>query len=385
MRVNKILILLFITSLLQACLPPTQIEESAIINTRGVDLIEENGQIIVETSIIPYIFDPQSQDITEMLVGRGQTIKEAREDAGRRASFRLTPGQIRLELYGKEAAERGILTFLTGLIRDARVSDMMLLAVTNQNAKEVLESEQSAVKVNTAQYLEDLVTKETTFDTLPKNSLHEFARMIEQVGIDPVLPVIDVIENFPTLTGAALFSNDVYVGGISLQEAFLINQMKKRVKNTALNAKIPTENYLDNIAYIGGGEKQKSEDEFIHLHLSLIKGNSKVKLLDKEKLHFKAEINMEAELLESSILFEIKTEEISKKIERDIEAFFTKQYEDLFSKLQELNSDAFGLGKHYTSTRQGSKVTDEEWHEKFPEITIEFDVKFEMLSTGVID
>lgn len=377
--------LLFIILLLQACLPSTQIEQSAIINTRGVDLIEENGETIVETSIIPYIFDPQSQDITEMLVGRGQTIKGAREDAGRRASFRLTPGQIRLELYGKEAAERGILTFLTGLIRDARVSDMMLLAVTNQSAKEVLESEQSEVKVNSAQYLEDLITKEIAFDTLPKNSLHEFARMIEQVGIDPVLPVIDVIENFPTLKGAALFSSDIYVGEISLQEAFLINQMKKRVRETALSAEIPTENYMDDIAYVGEGEKQKSEEEFIHLHLSLIKGNSRVKLLDKEKMHFKAEIKMEAELLESSMLFNVKTEETSNKIERDIGAFFTKQYEDLFLKLQELNSDAFGLGKHYTSTRQGSKVTDEEWREKFPEITIEFDVKFEMLSTGVID
>lgn len=385
MRVNKILMLLFIILLLQACLPSTQIEQSAIINTRGVDLIEENGETIVETSIIPYIFDPQSQDITEMLVGRGQTIKGAREDAGRRASFRLTPGQIRLELYGKEAAERGILTFLTGLIRDARVSDMMLLAVTNQSAKEVLESEQSEVKVNSAQYLEDLITKEIAFDTLPKNSLHEFARMIEQVGIDPVLPVIDVIENFPTLKGAALFSSDIYVGEISLQEAFLINQMKKRVRETALSAEIPTENYMDDIAYVGEGEKQKSEEEFIHLHLSLIKGNSRVKLLDKEKMHFKAEIKMEAELLESSMLFNVKTEETSNKIERDIGAFFTKQYEDLFLKLQELNSDAFGLGKHYTSTRQGSKVTDEEWREKFPEITIEFDVKFEMLSTGVID
>ena len=150
MRVNKILMLLFIILLLQACLPSTQIEQSAIINTRGVDLIEENGETIVKTSIIPYIFDPQSQDITEMLVGRGQTIKGAREDAGRRASFRLTPGQIRLDLYGKEAAERGILTFLTGLIRDARVSDMMLLAVTNQSAKEVLQSQQSEVKVNSA-------------------------------------------------------------------------------------------------------------------------------------------------------------------------------------------------------------------------------------------
>src|SRR5699024_9297295 len=88
--------------LLQACLPTMQIEQSGIINTRGVDLVEENNEKMIETTIIPYLFDPNADEITRVLVGRAHTIKRAREEAGKRSSFKLTPGQIRLELYGKE-------------------------------------------------------------------------------------------------------------------------------------------------------------------------------------------------------------------------------------------------------------------------------------------
>ncbi|MHA6251598.1 Ger(x)C family spore germination protein [Oceanobacillus sp. CAU 1775] len=381
---NKILLLLLVVIfILQACIPTSQIEQTAIINARGIDLVEEedDGKFI-ETTIIPYIFDPQAQEIIDIISGKGTTIKGAREDAEKKTSFELSPGHIRVEVYGKEAAESGILSFVNTLIRDARVSEMMLLAVTNQSAKEVLETERQ-IDVNAAQYLQDLISKEIYQDALPGVTLHDFTRTVEQVGIDPILPLIEVIDEFPTLNGAALLHIDKYVGEIPIEDAFLVNLFRKNVKRTPLEAHVPTEEFREYISDVDGDREE--ENEKIHVFLSLITGKSKLKLVDQEALKYKVEINLKVELLETSALIDIKTRSTKKKLEKNIENFYKEKYETLFAKLQEHNSDAFGLGRLYNATRKGSGLTNEEWTKQFPETTLEFDINVKILNTGTID
>lgn len=370
--------------LLSGCLPTMQIEQSGIINTRGVDLIEEESGKIVETTIIPYLFDPNASDISSILIGRGHTIKQAREDAGKGSSFRLTPGQIRLELYGKEAAEAGILPFLNTLIRDARVSETMQLAVTDETAREILESEQKFVSINTSQYLQDLLGKEIKRGSLPNNTLQSFAKMVEKVGIDSVLPILSDGGVRPFLVGAALFRNDRYVDKISLEQALLINVLLTKVKEAPLTVSVPFENYRDNVAHIQK-DSPIDEDTLIFIYLALIHGKGKIKLVDKNNLHFKANIKMNAELLETSYPMELKSKEIIERLEKDIEKYLITHYENLFSKLQEANTDSFGLGQIYTSTRKGSKTTQEEWSEKFSNATIDFNVDFTIYNFGTTD
>lgn len=378
----KIIPLLFLL-ILQACLPPTPIEETAIINARGVDLIEEEGKRMIETTIVPFLFDPNAPDITNILVSRGSTIKEAREEASKKSSYLLTPGKISIELYGKEAAEAGIIQFLNTLIRDARVSDRMQLAITNKKAREILELEQEKITINTTEYMQDLINKEIEQDILPRNTLEYYTRLTEQVGIDPLLPIIDEKDEWPTLVGAALMRGDKYVGSISLEQAFLINQFRRKVSNTPLSATVPQENYQEEISQ--KYKPENSDDESLHVSLRLNKGRTKLKIIDIETLKFKAEVKMSAELLETSILTDIKTKEVTKRMEKDLAAFFKSEYEKLFEKLKEVNSDAFGLGRKYNTTRKGSDITEEEWEKLFPDVSLEFEVDFTLINFGTID
>ena len=367
---------------LQACVPATQIEDMAIINMRGVDIVEQDGKKVIETTIVPFIFDPVAQETTNILISRGNLVKEARENAGKQSSKVLTPGKINVEIYGKEAAESGIIPFLNTLLRDARVSDRMQLVITNGTAKELLEVENESISINTSEYMQELVEKEVKQDMLPQNTLEYFTRLTEQLGIDPLLPIIDVVDGWPTLVGAGLFLDDKYVGSISLQESFLINQMRKKVRNTRLSAEIPAEKYEKEIY-----EKYKLErgDDKIHLFLRLDKGKAKLKIIDIDTLKFKAEIKMSGEVLETSILMDMKTNETIQKMEKDIAAFFEKEYEKLFAKLQEVNSDAFGLGRKYHSTRKGSDITVEDWKKMYPDTKVEFEVDFTIVNFGTIN
>ncbi len=384
MRVSKFILILLTVLLLQSCLPKTQIEKAGIINMRGVDIIEEGNQSLIETTIIPYLFDPRAQDVSTILIGRGHTIKAARDQAGKQSSYKLAPGQLRLELYGKAAAEKGIIPYLSTLIRDARVSETMQLAVTNQTAKEILTNEQRSISINTSDYLQDLMMKEVDRGVLPSNSLHDFTRLVEHVGADPVLPIIDIVEELPTLVGAAAFKNDKYVEEISLKEALLINMLKKRARETPLDASVPLENYKDNIKEEAAGELYETEDS-IYLSFYLQKGKGKVKLVDENSLHYKADIKIEVELLETSLPMEITTEGTVKKLEKDLQRYYKEQYEQLFTKLQEANSDALGLGRIYNSTRKGSKITNEEWDEAYSNATIDFNIDLSIEDYGTID
>src|SRR5699024_2053518 len=152
---------------------------------------------------------------------------------------------------------------------------------------------------NTAQYLQDLLSKEKDRNTLPDNSVHAFIRDVDKIGIDPILPIIDVKDNYPIITGTALFQQDKYVESVSFSDAFLINIMLNRVKGSPLEASIPYENYQEEIDERFSGTSVS--EEFIYLSLQLTKGNGKIKLKDKGQLHYQANIKMSSELLETSV------------------------------------------------------------------------------------
>lgn len=380
---RKTVLLPFILMMIcfQGCIPPNQIEDTAIINARGVDLIEVEGERIIETTIVPFLFDPNAEEMTNILVGRGKTIKGAREDAAKQSSYLLSPGKINIEVYGKEAAEAGIMPFLNTLIRDARVSDQIQLAVTNHTARELLEIELETITINTTEYLQDLSAKEVEQDKLPNNTLIYYTRLVEQVGIDPVLPIIDIIDGLPTLVGVALFQYDKYVGSVTLDESFLINLLRKSVGETPLNASVPAEAYEMSDDYHG----EMTDEDLMHVFLNMKSGKGKLELVDEDELTYKAKVTLKGEVLETSKPIDFESEQVSKQLEGDIEDFFETEYEELFAKLQELQSDAFGLGRLYAATRKGSETTHEEWREMFLDTTVDFEVDFKITNYGTIE
>src|SRR5690606_8372063 len=220
----------------------------------------------------------------------------------------------------------------------ARVSEKMLLAVTNQTAREIIELTYEQITINKSEFFKDLINKETRQNKLPISELVNVARYIEEPGIDPLLPIIDDVEGRPTLVGAAVFHDDRYVLEISLEDSFLVNQMRRNVSKTLLNASVPLENYRDHLI---GEIPADTEELQISMHLS--KGNRKLKISDQDSLAFEAKIKMRLEVLETSIPLEINTKKISDQLKNDIESYYKQKYEELLTKLQDVKSDAFGM------------------------------------------
>ena len=365
---------------LSACPKTKQLENMGIINTRGTDLVSDESNTI-ETTLIVFQFDPQSKSITKTLYGKGNTIKAAREDANRSSSFTLTPGQIRLELFGKELAEKGIVEMVSALVRDARVSDTMLLAVTNHTAKEVLTKGQQVTTINVGQYLHGVLQREYDDQTLPKVALQDFAHIYSDPGIDPVLPIIGFKRDEPVKTSIALFQGDRYVEELSLKDGFLINLFQERIKNAPLSLKLPLEPFKKYMEHQDLQSPVNDENLFVRLG---VKGKSKTKLTDFEKKHFQTDIKIKVIMDEVSELISMKDEKAGDLLEKEIGKKLEKNYETLLKKTQEAGADPFGFGNIYGTNRKAADLTKKEWHEIYPSISVDFNVHVELLNYGTI-
>ncbi|WP_067724930.1 Ger(x)C family spore germination protein [Oceanobacillus damuensis] len=380
MQNKKVLLIILPFILLSACVQQRPIESLSIIHTRGVD-ISEDERYNIESTLITFQFDAQTDEITTQITGKGNTIKEALGDAGYQTRYELTPGQIRLELYGKEAAQDGISQFLSTLVRDARVSDIMFFAVSDRPASEVLTKGQTQLAPNVGQYLHQLLEKEVEEDSIPMATLYDFNRKMTAIGQDPVLPVLDLDENdSPGMTGLAVFQDDKYIGKVSLKEAYLINLFEKKTKSAPLDLTLPLKPFLEHIAE---GYEANDEEE-MHIRLIVEHGKSNTELVDDEKLAFKTDISLEADLYEISETINVDKEAIVDLLEKESEKAIETLYDNLLTKLQEFNSDAFGLGTLYRAQKRDSELTTEEWREKFPGVTVDFHVKMDINHYGTI-
>ncbi|WP_277680222.1 Ger(x)C family spore germination protein [Gracilibacillus dipsosauri] len=361
---------------LAACMQTKIIEQHAIINTYGIDISEESENLI-ETVILSYIFDEQAENVTTINYGKGKTIKEANQNAEKKSSFTFLPGQIRLVLYGKETAEKGFKNYLNVLIRDARLSDMMYLAVSETTAKDILLLGQENADIDMGQYMEKLIEKEIKGDSIPNVSLHKLTHTYEDPGKDPIMPLISLTDNKIAITGMALFQNDKYVGKISMEDAFLVNLFQNKVHDRQIHLSISREPFLK---YLSAPQANRDQ---LHLSFLIIDGESKTRLTDIKELSYQTDVNLKVILNETSETFKDENEQFANLLEKEVEEEVKRQYKKLLATLQNANSDPLGLGSIYRAHKKNGKLTAKEWHQKFPEITINFNVDVKLINTGI--
>ncbi|SDQ84897.1 Ger(x)C family spore germination protein [Virgibacillus salinus] len=370
-----VLSLLLITSL-TGCVQTKSIEDLAIINTRGVDIIEDNK---IETTLVIYKFDSQNQELSSIVSGEGRTIKGARKNANYKTSFKLTPGQIRLEMFGKETAKKGLLSYIDTQIRDARVSDTMYLALSETTAKDVIIQTQEGSSVHVGKYLYELIEQNVKDNIIPRVTLHDFLQTYYDNGHDPYLPVLSTATKSPTLSAIALFQDDKYVGQVPLSNALLINVFNKSIENATLEVQLPMQPFKK---YLKSERLDENDEDTAHALMKVLRGNSKSKITNEQNMQFQTEITFNVTMLELSEEIDLKKPKAKEIFEEEVKKIFKKQYEQLFKNSQELNSDPFGYGTIYRINKHGGKLTDKEWREKFPDINVDFKIDFTLKGHG---
>lgn len=374
----KVLMLSLLSLLLVSCIQSQEIEKLGLINAQGVDYLDNDR---LELTLVVFQFSTQSDEITKIISGQGKTIEGASEDAARSSIYRLEPGKIKLEVFGKEMAEKGILPLLDTQARNAKVPDLMYLSISKTTAKELLSIDTEKISTDAGQFLHGLIDNHAKDHNIPQKSLQDFLRIYYDIGQDNVLPLFEMSENIPKLGAVAMFKGDKFVGELTNEEALFINLVERKVKEKKLELSIPIEpfeSYLEEREY----RDQEKEVDVVFL---INKGKSKTTLIDKENLVFHTDTTLELRLIEQSAGILLEETHVIKLLEKEVEKEIEKRFEKLLTKLQKLEADPFGYGLYYKSSEEGKNLTREEWREKFPEITVNFTVDAKVIRHGSTD
>jgi len=360
-------------------IPTEQVEQMGIITARGTDLTNDKS---IEATLVIFQFDVQSDSITKVLSGNGKTIKGAEDNANLESPFKLTSGKVQIELYGKETAEDGIMPYLDALQRDAAVNNSMYLAISNTTAKEVLLLNNENTTMNMGQLLYETINSSASEKMLPGVTLQDFMRKFYDVGIDNVLPVFDIEKNNrPKIKKIALFNAGQYVGDLTLQDNTLLNLINTSVKDQRLDFSIPISPFIDYLEK----DEDKKKSEHVQVSIRIIKGKTKTKLIDKDRLKFESNITITARLQEQSSQIIFDNIKVTKLLEKELEKKMVEDLEALLETTQKLTADPFGYGKIYRTKQRDEKLQDEEWREKYPEIEVDFNVDLNIIRHGTTE
>ncbi|MFC5466414.1 Ger(x)C family spore germination protein [Lederbergia graminis] len=376
MRYIKWLNIALVCLLLASCIPSHDIERLGVINSRGVDLGEEN---IYETTLAIYQFEGESKDTAKIVAGKGKSIKGALKDANNETNFMLAPGKIQLELYGRKAAEYGILPFIETLYRDANLPNTSYLAVSDGDAKDIIRIQEKDISMNIGKFLHGLIEENSTPNRFPRVMLPNFIRDFYDIGVDPILPLFKLNKDVPKLSAIAVMQDDKMVGEISIDNAILLNMIRKSVRAKWLEVSLPMEPFEK---FLEKDTIVQQRRDTLHTAYNILRGKSNTKYVGAMK--FETEVQLDLELVEISEKV-IISPEVEKIIEKEVAKELKKKYEKLLSDLKELNADPFGYGVIYRINQKDGHLKNKEWREKFPNIEVDYKLNVRLVRHGTID
>ncbi|MFS0671862.1 Ger(x)C family spore germination protein [Ornithinibacillus sp. 179-J 7C1 HS] len=375
MRIILIILFLCTFPLLSSCLESAQLEDLGVITSRGVDLTE-NNQIKMSLAILQ--FQANYSHPTTVVKGVSETIKGAREDANQKVSQQLVPGKLQLEIYGKELAEKGVNPFIDTLVRDAAIPDTMLLAVAEENAEELFDIQVENISTNLGEFLYGLLQPTTETHQFPSVTLHRFGFIINNEGIDPILPIIGVREDIPTIVGIALFKDDIMKGQLPIEDEHLLKIIDRPRLGESLEVILP----IDQLSKHLGKKEDRENEEELKLVFLIEHGSTDIILTNKEKLTFDTNVNLDLSLQELSTKYNLDDPKAIKGLEKAVEQKLKTRYEEILKYLKELNTDVFGYGMFYRLKNKGGHLTDKEWDGKFPNIDVTFNIDINIIRHG---
>lgn len=373
-----LLLSLLCSVFLTSCIVNEEVEKLGLINTRGIDLIDED---VLDIHLVTFRFSNQIDNFVTVLNGRGDTVKGATDNAEQVSLFKLAPGKMKLTLYGKDLAEQGLLRVLDTEVRDARIPDLMYLSVSRTTAKELLTLNDSDFTTDVGQLLYGLIENHSTDHNIPRKTLQDFLRIYYDIGQDNALPLFEIDNGKPRLDAVGVFDDDKLVGEITINDAVLVNLMSRTVKERIIELSLPIDPFNEFITEHNSLEK----NDRINLAFLITNGKSKTKLTSLDELTFQTNTKIELRLLEQSAGMLLEDYDSIKLMEKEIKKELEKNLHSLLKQLQEFNSDIFGYGKYYKKTKKGKDLTREEWREKFPEIDVTFNIDVDIIRHGVID
>lgn len=378
-NVHQLIIVCCISSvLLTGCLETHILEELGIATVYGFDKADE-GDYLKSTTVL-FQFNPDVTDASQIIHSEGKTFRELRNNANKKSGYKIVSGQLRSVIFGPELSKEGIFPYIDTLERDASISDMVYIAISDQKTEHVLTASNYEQAPNIGTYIQSLIETAVRDERITSNTLHEFIRKYFTVGYDPLVPIVENHDNKAQLTGLAIFQDDKYVGDIPIDDIFYVRLVSDKFRQGQVDIKFPIEPFKNLME-----DYEEPNSDHVIVVLDQIHNRTDVEITNPEALNFKVDVDIKGRIVELTERIDLQNKEALKKLEEHISEEIKTNIERLIQKSKETNSDFFGFGKTYISENRNQQLTKDEWRDMYPNINVTVNVKTTIRSYGIIE
>ncbi|CDQ21180.1 Ger(x)C family spore germination protein [Halobacillus karajensis] len=363
--------------LLAGCLPKSYIETLGIISAVGYDLTE--GERIRGT-LVMFQFDPAETSTSQVVTAEAETSKGVRFATGRLTSHELVSGQVRLEIFENELAERGMLKYMDTLQRDATISDMGYLATSEVPTERLLKSKNDEDQPNTGDYIQELIKKSIKNESIPSALLTTFMHDVYDVGKDPILPLLSLENDKTVINGVSLFQDDRLVQTVSQDLMFYIMLMTHEFEHGQFQIQLEDEALKK---YHKKESIETPAEGPLHVSVHELSTKPKIRPTKGEPTKQSLSLEMEGRLLEITQDIDLKNKNAVKTLEKEMEKKVTEHLNETLKILKENAIDPVGFGAKYNAHNRSNRVTRENWREQIQDLQVKFDVSFTLLRYGI--
>ncbi|MBN3554924.1 Ger(x)C family spore germination protein [Fictibacillus nanhaiensis] len=376
MRKATLLSLFSSLFLLSGCWDQTQLNETKLVRAAGFDYIK-NGKI-KNTASVPQSINTEAGGVgqvnNQVFYAVGNTARQSRIKLDRKISEQVDASKNLIVILGENAAEHDIYHILDVFYRDPKSALNARIAVAKGKASDVISSkfEETETTVGIGQYLNESVRSAEKASIVPTENIQTICPVMFDPGQDFGLPYLVPEKNDVSVNGIAIFHGYKMVGKIYGAQGVMYTLLTGKQKHLSMSlTKKITDKHKDRILNYVSIKVKKNKRTF----------NVNVSPDDKISAHIKLDMKV---VITEYPRDNLTTKKKIQNIEKALSKRLTKDANTILHDLQDMNSDAFGVGRKLIAFHNPTwKKLD--WNKEYPNIDYTASVNVKVIGHGIIE
>lgn len=350
--------------ILSGCWDQNLLKDVQLIYTAGYDQTESGA--VMATTLAPPI--EQTDQVNEISV-TGHTVRDSMLEMDLMIAEYADFSKLQTVILGDDLATEEIYSFLDEMYRNPKHNLHARVAVADGAAHELL-SQQIETQKNKSEYFKGLLESSELTSVTPYVSLQDACTIIFNPEKDLYLPYITYKEEEKRakVAGIALFHKNRFTGEhLDPEESVIFNilnndteELVRVTRRVHIDRELEVENWLT----------------------AEIKESKTRMKISKDLKSWEAKVKLEI------VITEYGQNKITKEKEADLQKrlkeILTEDIEHVMTKLQDSQSDVFGLA-HRVSAFNAERWNPDTWDETYQALQIQAKVDIKVMGTGIIE
>lgn len=358
-------LLLLFCVFIGGCVQRKIIEDILLVQAEGFDLAGEN-MIKGTYGFAKYKSTASRNPESKIIQGTARTTKMIDSKINKKSAMPVELGQLRVVMFGKKLAQKGLSNMVDTLIRDPQIGTNIYLGVSTGKSERLLKQTFNGVLTAPSMYISRLIEQNVRTESLTTTNLHVFAYHLYDPSCDSVLPLIGLESRHAVIEGLALFDNGQYVAKINADDLFIFKRLYEDSNSGIYQIKV----HHDGQESIAVVRQMRSTQSYDVKH-------SKIAPI----VTLKVKLNgMVAENLDG---LNLKKKKSISLLERAVEKEFQRRAERMVKRFQSLGIDPLCIGSHVRANDRN--WSPKKWESLYPKTKVKVKVKVNIEQTGTIE